>query len=104
MLDYIVKDNKILQFFTDEKGKESLENTINFEDIVYIALTADKDSQKAFILNIVATNYEFSIESDDNAALLNMYQAISPFLLEKGFKEAEEEIDDDFYLIYMKKS
>lgn len=102
MIDYIVKDNEILQTLTDDKGKTKLEHTIKFEDIVYIALTVDKETQRAFILNIVATNYEYSIEHDDNADLLNMYQAITPFLLEKGFSEDEEDIDDDFYMIYMK--
>lgn len=99
MIEYVVKDAKIALIRIDEEGNEILESFIAFENIVYLEITVDKETNRPFILTVTSPELEYSIESDDNASLLEMYQSISPYLLEKGFNEKEEELDDDFSLI-----
>lgn len=103
MLEYIVKNNTISQIRSSEEGDAVVEAEMLFENIIYLALTVDRQSQRAFILTVTSNDKEFSIESDDNNSILDFYQSISPFLLEQGFTEKSEDIDEDFYIIAMVK-
>lgn len=94
---YLLEEDRIKELTPFKETH--IEKEILFNDIIYLGLNIDKLTNTAYLLTITDGEKQFNIASEDTAELLEIYQNISPYLLEKGYKEKEELLDNDLAVV-----